>query len=56
MQEIFRFKETNPTANGPITGSLQAAGLRPQFVAKLDSMGIKLAPAIFMPGGVHTAR
>ena len=56
MQEIFRFKETNPTANGPVTGSLQAAGLRPQFVAKLDSMGIKLAPAIFMPGGAPTAR
>jgi pilus assembly protein CpaF len=51
MQEIFRFKETAAVTGGPVTGTLQAAGLRPQFVAKLDAMGIKLAPSLFMPGG-----
>jgi pilus assembly protein CpaF len=56
MQEIFRFKETAAVTGGPVTGSLMAAGLRPQFMAKLETMGIKLAPAIFMPGGAHGGR
>jgi pilus assembly protein CpaF len=50
LTELFKFKEHPGTTPEKVVGSLQATGLRPQFMAKLDATGIKITPATFAPG------
>jgi len=49
LQELFRFREETPGADGKVNGSLQATGLRPNFMTKLEAIGLKTKPEIFNP-------
>ncbi len=48
LQELFRFKEIPATAD-TVSGTLQATGLRPNFMSKLEALGIVLPPETFIP-------
>ena len=57
MQELFRFKEApNGTAAGKVEGCLMPCGLRPQFIHKLESVGVNIPPETFAPGAVGRIR
>ncbi|MDB5292693.1 MAG: type secretion system protein, partial [Phycisphaerales bacterium] len=57
LQELFKFKEApGPTTADKVVGSLQASGLRPQFMAKLEPTGIRLPPSTFTPGAPQAPR
>jgi pilus assembly protein CpaF len=49
LQELFRFKEEPGGTDGKVNGLLQATGLRPTFMHKLEAIGVKLKPDTFMP-------
>jgi len=48
MQDIFRFFQTG-VENGRVDGFFSATGIRPKFMGKIDSAGIKLSPGLFTP-------
>jgi len=50
MQEIWRFKMTGRDAEGNVLGHFEATGIRPKFMAHLESHGIHLDPILFRPG------
>jgi pilus assembly protein CpaF len=54
LQDLFRFKEVPGPQGSPMLGILQASGLRPHFMSKIELMGIKLPNAMFMPGATPT--
>jgi pilus assembly protein CpaF len=57
LQELFKFKEApGPTTADKVVGSLQASGLRPQFMAKLEPTGVRLPPSTFTPGAPQAPR
>jgi pilus assembly protein CpaF len=57
MQELFKFKESpGGTANGKVEGCLLPCGLRPQFMHKLESIGVQIPPETFAPGAVGRIR
>jgi len=57
MQELFRFKEApNGTMGGKVEGCLMPCGLRPQFMYKLECVGVQLPPETFAPGAVGRIR
>jgi len=57
MQELFRFKEApNGTMGGKVEGCLMPCGLRPQFMHKLESIGVNIPPETFAPGAVGRIR
>jgi len=57
MQELFKFKEApNGTIGGKVEGGLMPCGLRPQFMHKLESVGVQLPPETFAPGAVGRIR
>ena len=47
MQDIFRFKQLGIDQNGRATGQFEATGVRPGFVPRLESAGIKLPSNLF---------
>ncbi len=47
MQEIFRFKQLGIDQNGRAFGQFEATGVRPSFVSRLESAGIKLPTNLF---------
>jgi pilus assembly protein CpaF len=47
MQDLFRFKVDEVTADGTIVGGLRSTGLRPTFLAKFDKRGIALPLGLF---------
>jgi pilus assembly protein CpaF len=47
MQEIFRFKQLGIDQNGRAYGQFEATGVRPTFVGRLESSGIKLPSNLF---------
>jgi pilus assembly protein CpaF len=47
MQDIFRFKQMGIDANGRAYGQFEATGVRPTFVQRLESSGIKLPSNLF---------
>ena len=47
MQEIFRFKQLGIDQNGRAYGQFEATGVRPTFVNRLESKGIKLPSNLF---------
>ena len=49
MQEIFTFKQTGMSADGKVSGHIQATGIRPKFAEKLRNFGINLPDEIFDP-------
>jgi len=46
MSEIFTFEKTG-IENGKIIGRLMPTGLRPRFIDRIESAGIRLPPNIF---------
>lgn len=49
LSDIFVFEQTSMDEKGKILGKLKATGIRPKFAEKFESMGIHMAPDIFMP-------
>src|SRR3984957_11459123 len=47
MQELFRFKQLGIDQNGRTFGQFEATGVRPSFMARLESKGIKLPTNLF---------
>lgn len=47
MQEIFRYKQLGVDQNGRTYGQFEATGVRPSFVSRLESSGIKLPQNLF---------
>jgi pilus assembly protein CpaF len=47
MQDIFRYKQLGVDQNGRSYGQFEATGVRPSFVGRLESSGIKLPTNLF---------
>jgi pilus assembly protein CpaF len=47
MQDVFRFKQLGIDSNGRAFGQFEATGVRPTFVSRLESSGIKLPSNLF---------
>src|SRR5208282_242933 len=47
MQDIFRYKQIGIDQNGRAFGQFEATGVRPSFVHRLESSGIKLPSNLF---------
>lgn len=47
MQDIFRYKQLGIDQNGRAFGQFEATGVRPSFVSRLESAGIKLPTNLF---------
>jgi pilus assembly protein CpaF len=47
LQDIFRFKELGEDANGKVVGRLQATGLIPKFIGRLEAHGQKIDRTLF---------
>src|SRR6476646_3222614 len=47
MQDIFRYKQLGVDQNGRTFGHFEASGVRPSFVNRLESSGIKLPSNLF---------
>src|SRR5436190_968615 len=47
MQDIFRFKQLGIDQNGRAFGQFESTGVRPSFVSRLESKGIKLPSNLF---------
>ncbi len=47
MQDIFRFKQLGIDQNGRAFGQFEATGVRPTFITRLESAGIKLPSNLF---------
>ena len=47
MQDIFRYKQIGIDQNGRAFGQFEATGVRPSFVQRLESSGIKLPSNLF---------
>lgn len=47
MQEIFRYKQLGIDQNGRAYGQFEATGVRPTFINRLESKGIKLPSNMF---------
>jgi pilus assembly protein CpaF len=47
MQEIFRFKQLGIDQNGRAYGQFEATGVRPSFINRLESKGVKLPSNMF---------
>jgi len=49
MQEIFSFKQTSVDAEGTVHGRFQFNGIRPKFLEKFKTVGIKVDNNMFDP-------
>jgi pilus assembly protein CpaF len=47
MQDVFRYRQLGIDQNGRAFGQFEATGVRPSFVARLESAGIKLPTNLF---------
>jgi pilus assembly protein CpaF len=47
MQDVFRYKQLGIDQNGRAYGQFEATGVRPSFVNRLESAGIKLPANLF---------
>ncbi len=47
MQDVFRFKQLGIDQNGRAFGQFESTGVRPSFVGRLESKGIKLPSNLF---------
>nr|WP_092075030.1 CpaF family protein [Dendrosporobacter quercicolus]NSL49995.1 CpaF family protein [Dendrosporobacter quercicolus DSM 1736]SDN27884.1 pilus assembly protein CpaF [Dendrosporobacter quercicolus] len=54
LQDIFRFVQAGVDESGKILGAFEATGMRPDFIEKFETNGIRLPHNIFTPG-VHLA-
>ncbi len=49
LQDLFRYVQTGVDDNGRVQGGFAATGLRPDFMEKFESNGIKLPEGLFEP-------
>jgi pilus assembly protein CpaF len=49
LQELFKFSEEGHDSNGRIKGQLNACGLRPRFLPRIEAAGFKLPLELFHP-------
>jgi pilus assembly protein CpaF len=47
MQDVFRFKQLGIDQNGRAFGQFESTGVRPSFIGRLESKGIKLPSNLF---------
>jgi pilus assembly protein CpaF len=47
MQEVFRYKQVGIDQNGRAYGQFEATGVRPTFINRLESKGVKLPSNMF---------
>jgi len=47
LQDLFVYKQTGIDENGRVKGYFKSTGIRPKFIDRLESCGIKLSPEIF---------
>jgi pilus assembly protein CpaF len=47
MQEVFRYKQLGIDQNGRAYGQFEATGVRPSFINRLESKGVKLPSNMF---------
>jgi pilus assembly protein CpaF len=52
LQEIFRFVRRKTDTDGTVHGDFRATGIRPKFMAELQSRGIEMPPRAFDPDRV----
>ena len=53
MQEIFTFEQTGVAPDGTVLGSFRATGIRPKFIDRLLTRGVKISDNIFDPTRVY---
>jgi pilus assembly protein CpaF len=51
MQEIFAFNLMGLTEDKKVKGRFMATGIRPKFMKRLESMGLKLPSSLFQDHG-----
>ena len=49
MQEIFTYKQTGVGSSGEVEGYFQATGVRPKFMDRLHTFGVRLSDDMFDP-------
>ena len=47
MQEVFRYRQMGIDQNGRAFGQFESTGVRPSFINRLESKGIKLPSNMF---------
>ena len=47
MQDIFTFQQEGVDENGRATGYFQSTGIRPSFIPRLESQGVRLPASVF---------
>jgi pilus assembly protein CpaF len=47
LTDVFKFEQTNVTADGKVVGSLKPTGIRPLFTPRLEAAGVKLGAEVF---------
>src|SRR5438105_7040839 len=53
MQDVFKFKQLGIDQNGRAFGQFESTGVRPSFVSRLESKGIKLPSNLFQARILH---
>ena len=47
LTDVFKFEQTNVTADGKVVGALKPTGIRPLFTPRLEAAGVKLGAEVF---------
>lgn len=53
MQEIYRFNQTGVGSDGTVAGNFRATGVRPKFMNRLKSYGLKVSESTFDPSLIY---
>lgn len=53
MQEIYRFQQTGLAADGAVQGHFRATGVRPKFMDRLKTFGVKVSDDTFDPSKIY---
>ncbi len=53
MQEIYRFHQTGLAADGAVQGHFRATGVRPKFMDRLKTFGVKVSDDTFDPSKIY---
>jgi pilus assembly protein CpaF len=51
MQEIFAYNMMGLTEDKKVKGRFMATGIRPKFMKRMETMGLKLPPSLFQEHG-----
>jgi pilus assembly protein CpaF len=53
MQEIYRFQQTGIAGDGTVQGHFRATGVRPKFMDRLKTFGVKVSEDTFDPSKIY---